>query len=207
MTGYLRVAALHAPITLLGPGRRFGLWVQGCQRHCPGCIAPLMQPASGGRLWPIPLLARHIGLYFDELGLDGLTISGGEPLEQSAQLRELVLLLRQDHPGFDTLVYSGYSLLNGPDASGMAFFGEPRSMHHVTDWIDALIDGEYQADQATDLALRGSRNQKIHRLTPLGRQRYGANLEGMSRNGMLESFIEDDGIFMAGIPLQEVLPH
>ena len=207
MTGSLRVAALHAPVTVLGPGRRVGLWVQGCQRHCPGCIAPLMQPASGGTLWPVPLLARQIALHVSELKLDGLTISGGEPLDQSAQLRELVLLLKQEHPGLDTLVYSGFSLLDGPDSAGMAFFGEPRSLHQVTDWIDVLIDGEYQSGQASNLSLRGSRNQRIHRLTSLGRQRYGVDLEEMPRSGMLESFMDTGGIFMAGIPLHDTLPN
>jgi len=207
MTGYLRVAALHAPVTVLGPGRRFGLWVQGCQRDCPGCIAPEMQPASGGTLWPVELLARQIGLYRTELALDGLTISGGEPLAQSAELRELAIFLKKDQKDFDILVYTGYSLIDGPDAQGMAVFGEPRTPCQVTDWIDVIVDGAYQADQASDLALRGSRNQRIHRLTPLGRQRYGADLDDLHRNGILESFMDNGGVFMAGIPLPHDFPQ
>jgi len=161
-----------------------------------------MQPDTGGTLWPVPLLAREIVMHVDELRLDGMTISGGEPLAQSAGLRELVTLVRQTHPELDTLVYTGYSLLDMPATSGMAVFGEPRIFLRVTDWIDTLIDGEYQAGDVTDLALRGSRNQTIHRLTPLGHKRFPSNLDDMPQSGELESFMEPDGIFVAGIPVQ-----
>ena len=29
----------HYPVTTLGPGRRIGLWLQGCTLACPGCVS------------------------------------------------------------------------------------------------------------------------------------------------------------------------
>ncbi len=29
----------HFPVTVLGPGRRIGIWLQGCSIGCAGCIS------------------------------------------------------------------------------------------------------------------------------------------------------------------------
>ena len=39
---------LQDGVTVLGPGVRYGLWVQGCPRRCPGCMTPQSQPREGG---------------------------------------------------------------------------------------------------------------------------------------------------------------
>ncbi|MBP5240157.1 MAG: 4Fe-4S cluster-binding domain-containing protein, partial [Oscillospiraceae bacterium] len=43
----------HFPVVTLGPGRRLGLWLQGCSIHCPGCVAPENQPFD--RRFAVPL--------------------------------------------------------------------------------------------------------------------------------------------------------
>ena len=35
----LVVNRVHFPVTALGPGRRLGVWVQGCSIGCAGCLA------------------------------------------------------------------------------------------------------------------------------------------------------------------------
>ena len=37
--GLIRLNKAHYPVTALGPGRRIGLWLQGCALACPGCIS------------------------------------------------------------------------------------------------------------------------------------------------------------------------
>ncbi len=39
----------HWPVTVLGPGRRIGLWVQGCSIHCPGCVSQDTWPKDAAR--------------------------------------------------------------------------------------------------------------------------------------------------------------
>lgn len=36
----LAVAETHPACTVLGPGTRFALWVQGCPLNCAGCVSP-----------------------------------------------------------------------------------------------------------------------------------------------------------------------
>ena len=72
------VSRLHFPVTTLGPGRRVGLWLQGCSIRCPGCISlDTWDPRVG--LVPIADLLERI----DQLAweADGLTVSGGEPFD------------------------------------------------------------------------------------------------------------------------------
>ncbi|WP_461325238.1 4Fe-4S cluster-binding domain-containing protein [Bradyrhizobium diazoefficiens] len=39
MTIRISVSRIHFPVTTLGPGRRLGIWFQGCSIRCPGCIS------------------------------------------------------------------------------------------------------------------------------------------------------------------------
>ena len=38
---------LHWPVTVLGPGRRVGIWMQGCSIGCRGCVSRDTWPAHG----------------------------------------------------------------------------------------------------------------------------------------------------------------
>ena len=102
----------HYPVTTLGPGRRIGLWLQGCGLACPGCIAQDIWTFTADQALPLPVLlawcqevAQH--------GLDGITISGGEPFAQPEALLALLQALHdwRDNAGlnFDLLGYSGLS--------------------------------------------------------------------------------------------------
>ena len=35
----ISVNKAHFPVTVLGPGRRIGLWLQGCNIGCKGCLS------------------------------------------------------------------------------------------------------------------------------------------------------------------------
>ena len=72
--GVLSVYMKEAAVTTLDPGVRYGLWVMGCDRACPGCIASETRRETG-RVIPVGALAMEI----IHSGAEGLTISGGEP--------------------------------------------------------------------------------------------------------------------------------
>ncbi|HSV19446.1 MAG TPA: 4Fe-4S cluster-binding domain-containing protein, partial [Casimicrobiaceae bacterium] len=38
-TATIELNKAHWPVTVLGPGKRIGLWLQGCSIHCPGCVS------------------------------------------------------------------------------------------------------------------------------------------------------------------------
>jgi anaerobic ribonucleoside-triphosphate reductase activating protein len=138
-------------VTVLGPGTRYVLWVQGCHRNCPGCIAAKSHDPAAGKEIPVNALAVEIALS----GADGLTISGGEPFLQAEALAELVRQIRQKRP-MGVIVYTGYlyeELLAMPEAKPFL------------DEIDLLIDGPYVQALDDGKSLRGSSNQRVIPLT------------------------------------------
>ena len=77
---------------VLGPYKRYAIWVQGCNKRCKGCIAPGAQPLSGGYSVSVEDLAADILSVSD---IEGITISGGEPFLQQEALCELIALVRR----------------------------------------------------------------------------------------------------------------
>ncbi len=135
-----------------GPGERFVLWVQGCAHRCPGCYNPdtHASPGSGSFMTP-PDIADLIP---DE-GINGVTVSGGEPFDQAAELAEFLAIARAR--GLHTLVYTGYryaELAHGRDHSGR------EDWRIALELIDVLIDGPFVRGLPPKASWTGSGNQR-----------------------------------------------
>ena len=144
-----RVHATAAASRANGPGRRFVVWFQGCTLGCAGCFNPATHVAAG----PVIDLAEVIAA-FVAAAVDGLTLSGGEPMQQAPAALELLLAARRR--GRSTLMFSGYTRAElAAQALG------PAVLAH----LDVLVDGRYQAADRLGHDLRGSANQALHLLT------------------------------------------
>ncbi|MNN73554.1 hypothetical protein D3C81_1896810 [compost metagenome] len=91
----------------------------------------------------------------------------------------------------DILVYSGYSLEHLDD-----------QLRQASGLIDALISDPYDEAISQTMALRGSDNQRLNLLTPLGRARLG-DFERllMTTDKALDLMFDETGsVWMAGIP-------
>src|SRR5262249_16243026 len=101
----LSISRIHFPVTTLGPGKRIGVWFQGCSIQCPGCISKdtwARKPANTTVSQVLEIGSEH------RREADGLTITGGEPLEQSEGLLALLSGFRRLlSPVADVLLYSG----------------------------------------------------------------------------------------------------
>lgn len=144
----LRVGYTWPSATSLGPGRRFVVWVQGCNRRCPGCASPDLQSISGGRNMTVSSLADEI---LETAGIDGITISGGEPLLQWHPLAALLEKVKTTRAGITVIVFTGYKK---EDISSDI-------VSRLFPYIDLLIDGEYIREWNDNKGLRGSRNQRF----------------------------------------------
>lgn len=137
-----------------GPGERFVVWVQGCPLRCPGCWNPDTWDPTPRRLEsPASLLA----LVDATPGLDGVTLTGGEPFAQARALLPFARGVAQR--GHSLFAFTGYDLgeLESPDQRALLGL------------VDVLVAGRYvAAERSTELPWRGSRNQIIHRLSPRG---------------------------------------
>ncbi len=173
--------------SVLGPGCRAVVWVQGCPFRCPGCVAPQTQPFAGGSTVEVETLAHHLAALRD---IEGVTLSGGEPMCQAAALARLVAVVREQRD-LTFMAYSGYTLewlQERGTAAQRAFISE----------LDLLIDGPYVAEQHTDLLWRGSANQRVHFLS----DRYAhlaAEVDGKGTS--IEFSLGTDGsVYWMGIP-------
>src|SRR5438132_12678699 len=102
----LRLARRSNRCTVLGPGVRAVLWVQGCPLRCPGCVAPETLPFAGGEVVQVSRLAEEIIALRE---IDGLTFSGGEPMSQADALIELVDRVRACRD-LSIVCYTGFPL-------------------------------------------------------------------------------------------------
>jgi anaerobic ribonucleoside-triphosphate reductase activating protein len=159
----LRVGA-RVPVTRAeGPGARYALWLQGCSIRCPGCCNPhLFEPAGGVVLDPAAILAEMAAVRGE---IEGLTLLGGEPMDQA---EALVPLLRGTCAlGLSTLLFSGFTLAE------LRARTEP-AVSEVLTLVDVLVDGRYDASRPeTVRRWAGSTNQRFHYLT----DRYSPAIE------------------------------
>ncbi|MCM1086641.1 MAG: radical SAM protein [Muribaculaceae bacterium] len=153
------------PIETLGPGKRLVIWVRGCSRHCKGCANPELWDISNSKYFPVEDIAQIIQNIYADSPFDGVTISGGDPLEQKEEL--LLLLDEISKITDDVLLYTGYTyqevcaLLTKEEL--MALMGK----------LSVLIDGPYVEKLNTkDAVLRGSSNQQIIYCSDKYREKY-----------------------------------
>lgn len=157
-SGLLNVGQICPETHVLGPGKRFVIWVQGCPFNCPECVAPDWIPIETNRLTAIDDLVARITAVPD---LEGITISGGEPMLQAESLAKLIRRVRNVRPNFSALAFSGFTLEQLLKKALL----DP-GVNDFLKQLDVLIDGLYRADLNNDLGLRGSSNQGVHFLTP-----------------------------------------
>jgi len=190
----LQLNKAHWPVTVLGPGRRIGLWVQGCTIHCPGCVSQDTWPADATKTIAVSELIAWCKRVSAD-GFDGVTISGGEPFEQPAGLTALLAGLHRWRTSaaldFDILCYSGYPLRT-----------LERKHPKILALLDAIIPEPYVDAVPVSHLWRGSRNQPLVPLSERGRSRYAEYVEAPAGAGgkRMQAAVEGGRVWMIGIP-------
>jgi anaerobic ribonucleoside-triphosphate reductase activating protein len=188
----LRIFRREAPVTVLGPGRRAVVWVQGCPFACKGCIVPESWPSMGGQVVNVGEMGAWI---LAQPGIEGITLSGGEPMEQAGPLADLVDRIRE-RANLGVVCYTGYRLETLHRQGTHA-------QHALLARIDLLIDGVYSEREHADLRWRGSANQRLLSLTDRYRAEVEAIARGEDRSAGMEFFVDEEGAFgFAGVPAQ-----
>jgi anaerobic ribonucleoside-triphosphate reductase activating protein len=181
----LRLSRVHFPIRALGFGRRIGLWVQGCSIGCRGCMSLDTWPKDGKRT-DIDNLVQEIDPWIS--AADGISVTGGEPLEQAEPLAAFLKALRPKLNG-DVVLFTGYPIESLPGGSG-----------EVLRYVDTLIAGAFDASLPDTRPLSGSKNQTIRFLTQLGRDRYEAFSKIAASRPGVDLVADGEGFLLAGIP-------
>ena len=131
-----------------GPGNRFTLWTQGCSKGCSDCFNPETWSYRNN----ISLTPLEIFEQIKELDIDGVTITGGDPLEQEEELLLLLKLLDTLNLSKGVIVFTGFSYDE---------IRENKVREECCSYIDVLIDGRYEKDKRISNCIKGSSNQNI----------------------------------------------
>ena len=194
MTTTLQLNKAHWPVTVLGPGRRIGLWVQGCSIRCKGCVSQDTWPTDPAKTMAVRDLVDWCKRV-SEGALDGVTISGGEPFDQAAGLKALLDRLhrwRRDAAlDFDVLCYSGYPMKT------------LQAKHRdVLERLDAIVPEPYADALPLGHVWRGSSNQPLVPLSARGRDRYDGLVDAPAdaAGKRMQVAVEGGRVWMIGIP-------
>ena len=131
-----------------GPGERFVIWVQGCSLRCPGCWNPDTWTSKPRIQLSVDKLVSDI---VGTNGIEGITLTGGEPFEQAASLASLCGRIRPH--GLSVMAFTGYdpSELTAPEQMALL------------DCCDIVVGGRYmRASRAVGDDWRGSENQVVY---------------------------------------------
>ena len=178
----LRLYNFDTVSDVLGPNKRAVIWTQGCPFNCINCMTPKSIGINGGIELDIKVLADEINKID---GIEGITISGGEPFIQSKSLYNMLKLIKKD---LGVIVYTGFEY-------------EKIRNDKLMSKIDLLIDGKYIDELNDGIAYRGSSNQRAIFLT----NRYKKFKDKYnSYNRKIEIRIKD-GVEIIGIPSKKTL--
>jgi anaerobic ribonucleoside-triphosphate reductase activating protein len=152
-----------------GPGRRAVLWFQGCTLNCSGCWNPASHPFEGVPPTDTNDIIQRVFALHRAGEIDGLTFSGGEPMQQACSVLELIDGLRE--AGAISLsfgMFTGYAL---DELERGRFFTFEDCRDKVATWmrlrahLDFAVTGRYNRLAPVALPLRSSRNQRLQLFT------------------------------------------
>ena len=143
-----------------GFGVRVSLFVSGCTHHCKDCFNPETWSFNYGTPYTKETENYIIQLLQADY-IKGITLLGGEPMEEINQ-KELVNLLRRiktELPNKDIWCYTGYTYDTDLKQNGKAHY---QYTDEIVSYLDVLVDGEFKTDlKNLSLKFRGSSNQRV----------------------------------------------
>ena len=153
----MRYAAIYPFDISNGPGIRVSLFVQGCDKHCPGCFNKETWDFSGGKQFNEETISELLRLAENEW-ISGLSILGGEPLHPNniSSVITLCKKFKDKYPNKTIWIWTGYTM---EEIRGLLRLIDT---HISFSSIDAIIDGPFiESEKDLSLKWRGSSNQRI----------------------------------------------
>ena len=133
-----------------GEGIRVTLFVSGCSHHCKGCHNPQSWNPDNGKEFTEETKEKIFKL-LDRDYIDGLTISGGDPLycDNINEIMKLCIEVKTRFPNKTIWLYTGYT------------FEEIVRLKFLR-YIDVIVDGPFKLEERDiTFAFRGSKNQRV----------------------------------------------
>lgn len=146
----INIGKISKKSEVLGPGKRYVIWVQGCIFRCEGCYNTEYQPLIENQIMDTEDIIKDI--LEEKENIEGVTFLGGEPLLQAKQLAEIAYVCKKNN--LSTLCYTGFENREILELNN-------ENINKLLKYTDVLIDGKYIKEQRIDTGYRGSSNQNI----------------------------------------------
>ena len=153
-----------------GPGLRAVVFFQGCSIGCVGCWNPKSHRFRGTEI-TVDVVTQQVLRARALYGLEGITFSGGEPMQQADSLLGLLHSLREQAPELSFGMFSGYAeheLAQGQYwiwGDGTSELRRKRLWEEIHACLDFAILGRFNQAQPSNMPLRTSRNQVLRLFT------------------------------------------
>ncbi len=173
------VALINTCTEVEGPFKRLCIWFQGCNRNCKGCCNKTLQSLKPANIISLEDLLEIIRKSKIENKIEGITLSGGEPLLQT----DLVKLLEEvKNLELGIILFTGYQLNEIED--------------NLKSQCDIIIDGYFDEQKLdNERTLVGSTNQNINYIS----NRYLNQKEWFyDKKGLIEEINVGNDIFFNG---------
>ena len=147
MGNYIRIDKIDSAN---GPGVRVVLWMAGCNHHCPFCHNPETWDPSVGQPFTEPSMSELLN-DLDKPFIEGLTISGGDPLFPANRdtVLSIVKKCKEKLPEKNIWLWTGY------------LWEEIKNLE-LLKYVDVLVDGPFLiSEKDMRLPYSGSRNQRV----------------------------------------------
>ena len=155
-----------------GPGVRVSIYFSGCNLHCKGCHNAVAWDFNYGQEFTKDTI-NEIKEALNHKYISGLTIAGGEPLQQNKKaLYKFVKEIKKEFPEKTIWLYTGYEWVQARKSKIMKF-------------IDAVVVGPFileKRDISCNNKWRGSTNQRVVNVKESLKQKKQINLLGISNN-------------------------
>ena len=149
----MRITQIRKTDVANGTGIRVTIFVAGCTHRCAGCFNREYFSFEAGELVTEDMMDHIIELSQKDY-IEGLSVLGGEPLQQVFDKTLVTLLKRfKQEVGKSIWLYTGYTYEEAI---------QRQERLDILSYCDVLVDGKFEiAQKDLRLKFRGSRNQRI----------------------------------------------
>src|SRR5438445_3414164 len=160
---------LHAMIPASranGPGLRAVVFFQGCTLGCEKCFNPTTHVFQGAEVAPEKVAKALVEAHREHI-LEGITFSGGEPMQQADSLLALMRNLRSQAPELSLGMFSGYTERELDEGRYSIWRRSVQAHEKRSLWgairahLDFAVLGRFNHFQVGTAPLRSSRNQVL----------------------------------------------
>ena len=142
-----------------GVGLRYSIYFSGCSHACPGCHNKYSWNPNNGTELTYEILNEIANEINQNELLDGITISGGDPLFNPKDMLKVLKFLKEKTKK-NIWMYTGYTLEE---------IKKDDLRKKCLKYVDVLVDGRFIKElYDPNIKFRGSSNQRIRKREDFG---------------------------------------